>query len=203
MLTWKIAYRETYDLVNFWLNFVSGQAFTQFWWNEKFTQIHTPKLIARSSEGGASCLAQSPQLYKQMAICGDFRLVFENGSVFKAEDSFTHRHLCEFTGLDVEMEIKKHYSEVYLLHWRILCVCNCQEKNNLIYWSFVFFWQVMDIVDRLFVAIFDSLNQNCKKDLEAVGNQYQFQPLKVCILYHRLDLLFVMISCIFFSWFVS
>lgn len=37
----------------------------------------------------------------------------------------------------------------------------------------------MDIVDRLFVAIFDSLNQNCKKELEAVGKQYPFEPLKV------------------------
>ncbi|KAK3266791.1 Aspartate--tRNA ligase 2, cytoplasmic, partial [Cymbomonas tetramitiformis] len=27
-------------------------------------------------------------------------------------NSFTHRHLCEFTGLDMEMEIKEHYFEV-------------------------------------------------------------------------------------------
>ena len=40
-------------------------------------------------------------------------------------------------------------------------------------------WQVMDVVDRLFVAMFDSLNKNCAKDLEAVGRQYPFQPLKV------------------------
>jgi aspartyl-tRNA synthetase len=37
----------------------------------------------------------------------------------------------------------------------------------------------MDIVDRLFVAIFDYLNQKCKKYLEAVRNQYPFEPLKV------------------------
>jgi len=46
-------------------------------------KFHTPKLIDGSSEGGASvfkldykgrpaCLAQSPQLHKQMAISGDF-----------------------------------------------------------------------------------------------------------------------------------
>ncbi|XP_004498802.1 aspartate--tRNA ligase 2, cytoplasmic-like [Cicer arietinum] len=136
-----------------------GNAFRQFLLAESFVEIHTPKLIAGSSEGGAAvfrldykghpaCLAQSPQLHKQMSICGDFGRVFEIGPVFRAEDSFTHRHLCEFTGLDVEMEIKKHYFEV------------------------------MDIVDKLFVAIFDSLNQNCKKDLEAVRNQYPFEPLK-------------------------
>ncbi|KAL5071514.1 hypothetical protein RYX36_022401 [Vicia faba] len=136
-----------------------GNAFRQFLLAESFVEIHTPKLIAGSSEGGAAvfrldykgqpaCLAQSPQLHKQMSICADFGRVFEIGPVFRAEDSFTHRHLCEFTGLDVEMEIKKHYFEV------------------------------MDVVDRLFVAMFDSLNTNCKKDLEAVANQYPFEPLK-------------------------
>ncbi|XWS72899.1 hypothetical protein CRYUN_Cryun02cG0079100 [Craigia yunnanensis] len=136
-----------------------GTIFRQFLLSEDFVEIHTPKLIAGSSEGGSAvfkldykgqpaCLAQSPQLHKQMSICGDFGRVFEIGPVFRAEDSYTHRHLCEFTGLDVEMEIKKHYSEV------------------------------MDIVDRLFVAMFDSLNERCQKELEAVGRQYPFEPLK-------------------------
>ncbi|KAJ4895754.1 Class II aminoacyl-tRNA and biotin synthetases superfamily protein [Raphanus sativus] len=124
-----------------------------------FVSIHTPKLIAGSSEGGSAvfrldykgqpaCLAQSPQLHKQMAICGDLRRVFEVGPVFRAEDSFTHRHLCEFVGLDVEMEIDEHYSEI------------------------------MDLVDELFVFIFTELNEKCKKLLEAVGKQYPFEPLK-------------------------
>ncbi|KAB2619164.1 aspartate--tRNA ligase [Pyrus ussuriensis x Pyrus communis] len=136
-----------------------GNIFRQFLISEGFFEIHSPKLIAGSSEGGAAvfrlnykgqeaCLAQSPQLHKQMAICGDFGRIFEIGPVFRAEDSFTHRHLCEFTGLDVEMEIKRHYFEV------------------------------MDVVGRLFVAMFDSLNKNCAKELEAVARQYPFQPLK-------------------------
>uniref|UniRef100_A0A7N2N4Y4 aspartate--tRNA ligase n=1 Tax=Quercus lobata TaxID=97700 RepID=A0A7N2N4Y4_QUELO len=134
-----------------------GNVFRQFLLSEGFVEIQTPKLIAGSSEGGASvfkldykgkpaCLAQSPQLHKQMAICGDFGRVFEIGAVFRVEDST--RHLCEFTGLDVEMEIKEHYFEV------------------------------MDVVDRLLVAMFDSLNNNCAKELEAVGRQYPFEPLK-------------------------
>ena len=41
--------------------------------------------------------------------------------------------------------------------------------------------QVMDIVDRLFVSMFDSLNERCQKELEAVGRQYPFEPLKVFI----------------------
>ncbi|KAM1233953.1 hypothetical protein ACFX2I_003628 [Malus domestica] len=96
-----------------------GNIFRQFLISEGFFEIHSPKLIAGSSEGGAvvfrlnykgqdACLAQSPQLHKQMAIYGDFGHIFEI-------DPFTHRHLCEFTGLDVEMEIKRHYFEVELV----------------------------------------------------------------------------------------
>ncbi|EFH67394.1 hypothetical protein ARALYDRAFT_891103 [Arabidopsis lyrata subsp. lyrata] len=48
--------------------------------SKDFVNIHTPKLLAGSSEGGSAvfrleyqgqpaCLAQSPQLHKQMTIC--------------------------------------------------------------------------------------------------------------------------------------
>ncbi len=47
---------------------------------------------------GSAYLAQSPQLYKQMAIAGDFERVYTVGGVFRAEDSNTHRHLTEFVG---------------------------------------------------------------------------------------------------------
>ena len=68
-----------------------------------FVEIHTPKIISAASEGGANVfkvsyfkgsayLAQSPQLYKQMAIAGDFGKVFTVGGVFRAEDSNTHRY---------------------------------------------------------------------------------------------------------------
>ena len=75
-------------------------------------EIHSPKLIGGASEGGSNvftldyfgrpaCLAQSPQLYKQMA-CANAGLerVFETGPVFRAENSNTYRHMCEFTGAD-------------------------------------------------------------------------------------------------------
>ena len=45
-------------------------------------------------------------------IMSDFGGVYEIGPVFRAEKSFTHRHLCEFVGLDMEMEIKESYMEV-------------------------------------------------------------------------------------------
>lgn len=87
-----------------------------------FIEIHTPKLQAAATESGASVfkleyfgrpafLAQSPQLAKQMAIAADFERVYEIGAVFRAENSNTHRHLTEYTGLDIEMAIEEHYHE--------------------------------------------------------------------------------------------
>lgn len=55
---------------------------------------------------------QSPQFAKQMCIAGDMGRVYEVGPVFRAENSNTHRHLTEYTGLDLEMEIDNHYHEV-------------------------------------------------------------------------------------------
>lgn len=96
--------------------------FREYMLDNRFIEIHSPKMIGGASEGGANvftmkyfgqdaCLAQSPQLYKQMCLAGDFDRVFEIGPVFRAEDSNTNRHLCEFTGLDMEMTIKEHYFE--------------------------------------------------------------------------------------------
>jgi len=87
--------------------------------NESFTEIHTPKLISTASESGAQVfsvnyferdayLAQSPQLYKQMLINADYRKVFEIGAVYRAEQSMGNRHLCEFMGLDIEMELEPY-----------------------------------------------------------------------------------------------
>ncbi|KAL4929262.1 aspartyl-tRNA synthetase, cytoplasmic [Aspergillus undulatus] len=90
---------------------------------QRFIEIHTPKLQAAATESGASVfklnyfgrdafLAQSPQLAKQMAIAADFGRVYEIGAVFRAENSNTHRHLTEYTGLDIEMSIEEHYHEM-------------------------------------------------------------------------------------------
>ena len=100
--------------------------FREFLDSRQFTEIHTPKIISAASEGGANVfkigyfkgeafLAQSPQFYKQMAMCADFDRVYEIAPVFRAENSFTHRHMTEFVGLDVEMAVQKDYHEVVRL----------------------------------------------------------------------------------------
>ena len=139
------------------------QLFREFLDSQGFVEIHTPKIIGGSSEGGAdvfrlkyfdqdACLAQSPQLYKQMCCSsGDFERVMEIGPVFRAENSNTARHLCEFTGLDLEMTIKEHY------------------------------YEVLDVFSDLFIHIFDGLNERYAAEIEAVREQYPFEDLQ----YHR------------------
>lgn len=89
------------------------RGFRDFLYEQGFTEIHTPKIGAKSAEGGANMfrlsyfhrpavLQQSPQLYKQMMV-GIFDRVFETGPVFRAEKHNTRRHLNEYTSLDFEM----------------------------------------------------------------------------------------------------
>ncbi|CAI5469773.1 unnamed protein product [Closterium sp. Yama58-4] len=157
-----------------------GHLFRDYLSSHGFIEIHTPKLIGGSSEGGAAvfrldykgqaaCLAQSPQLYKQMAVCADLARVFEIGPVFRAEDSFTHRHLCEFTGMDFEMEIKEHYSEEGECEFTGMDF-EMEIKEH--------YSEIMDVINDLFVHIFDGLNTRCAKELAAINQQYPFEPLK-------------------------
>lgn len=89
------------------------RGFRDFLYEKGFTEIHTPKIGAKSAEGGSNLfkldyfhrpavLQQSPQLYKQMMV-GVFDRVFETGPVFRAEKHNTKRHLNEYTSLDFEM----------------------------------------------------------------------------------------------------
>ena len=92
---------------------VITQAFREFLTNEHFTEIHTPKIVATGTEGGAQLfeleyfgktayLAQSPQFYKQIMV-GVFERVFETAPVYRAEEHDTTRHLNEYISLDFEM----------------------------------------------------------------------------------------------------
>lgn len=55
------------------------------------------------------------------------------GPVFRAEKSRTHRHLCEFTGLDFEMVIKEHYYEVRFGGDVTRCAVLLDESCRLIF----------------------------------------------------------------------
>ncbi|KAF8319957.1 aspartate-tRNA ligase [Clavulina sp. PMI_390] len=127
--------------------------FRSFLESKGFVEIHSPKLQGAATESGASVfevsyfkgkayLAQSPQLAKQMAIAADYERVFEIGPVFRAENAFTHRHLTEFTGLDLEMAIEESYEEV------------------------------VDVLDGMLLSIFGGLKQKYAKEIEVVQKQF-------------------------------
>ena len=126
---------------------------------QNFTEVMTPKLISAASEGGANVfgmkyfdkdafLAQSPQLYKQMAIASDFGKVFTIGPIFRAENSNTHRHLTEFVGLDLEMAFTHHYHEA------------------------------VNIIGNMFTEIFRGLRDNYADEIMAVNKQFPAEPFR-------------------------
>ena len=80
--------------------------------DQNFVEINTPKMIATATEGGAALfpifyynkeafLAQSPQLYKEQ-LTMSFEKVFEIAPIFRAEPSRTNRHLAEAISIDLE-----------------------------------------------------------------------------------------------------
>ena len=88
------------------------EAIRDFLFEKKFLEVHTPRIIASATEGGAELfsvdyfgqkafLAQSPQLYKE-ELTLSLEKVFEVGPFFRAEESHTRRHLSEFTSVDIE-----------------------------------------------------------------------------------------------------
>jgi len=135
-----------------------GGLFRQFLDSQGFIEIHSPKLQGGATESGASVfkcdyfgrtafLAQSPQLAKQMSIAADFGRVYEVGAVFRAENSNTHRHLTEYTGLDIEMQIDEHY----------------HEARNLI--------------DRTLKSIFEGIYKKYSRELQVIKRQFPHEDL--------------------------
>lgn len=87
-------------------------AIRNFLFERGFLEVHTPRIIASATEGGAELfqldyfdrkayLAQSPQLYKEELVMS-LEKVFEIGPFFRAEESHTRHHLSEFVSIDIE-----------------------------------------------------------------------------------------------------
>ncbi len=109
----SVSLRNVRERAKFKLQEGIVRGFREFLYSQGFTEIHTPKIGAKSAEGGSNLfkldyfhrpavLQQSPQLYKQMMV-GVFDRVFETAPVFRAEKHNTKRHLNEYTSLDFEM----------------------------------------------------------------------------------------------------
>ncbi|MGD0331129.1 MAG: aspartate--tRNA(Asn) ligase [Nitrososphaeria archaeon] len=100
----------------------------------KFIEVNTPKLIGQAAEGGADLftlpyfgrkayLAQSPQLYKEQ-LTMSLERVFEMAQYFRAEKSHTLRHVCEFTSLDMESAYIDEFDAMFIAEE---VVCNSIE----------------------------------------------------------------------------
>ena len=98
-------------------------AMREFVVKNNFIEIHTPKIISAASESGAEVfeikyfdrkayLAQSPQFYKQMAMCSGFERVFEIAPAFRAENSNSYRHTTDFTSFDIEISYIESLEEL-------------------------------------------------------------------------------------------
>lgn len=134
--------------------------FSEYLDAHEFVQFEPPCLIGAASEGGANVfrlpyfekeafLAQSPQFYKQIEIAGGRKRVYCIGPVFRAENSNTPRHMTEFTGLDLEMEIEDHYHEV------------------------------RDMLEGVLLHIFRGLKQRCGEAIELVRSVYPCEEFSV------------------------
>ncbi len=115
-----------------------------------FLEVHTPRIIASATEGGAALfpvsyydkpayLAQSPQLYKEQLVI-DFEKVFEIGTFFRAEESHTRRHISEFVSIDIEQ-------------------------------AFATAEDVMNVLEEVIHFICESVNARCKRELKTLKHR--------------------------------
>jgi len=114
-LDWRfIDLRSPRNILIFRVQETLENSLREFYRENGFVEIHTPKLVSEATEGGAEVfpviyfdktafLAQSPQLYKQMMVIAGFERVFESGPAYRAEKHHTPRHLTEYQSIDIEM----------------------------------------------------------------------------------------------------
>lgn len=128
--------------------------------SQGFMEVHTPKLQPVATESGAEVfevkyfgrkafLAQSPQLAKQLCMSADFGRVFEIGSVFRAENSNTHRHLTEYVSLDLEMAIETDY------------------------------YEAMTVIDHLLKTILKGVYERNRKEIEIIKTHFPHEDLEI------------------------
>jgi nondiscriminating aspartyl-tRNA synthetase len=114
-------------------------AIRDYLFEKGFLEVHTPRIIASATEGGAELfavdyfgqkayLAQSPQLYKEQ-LTMSLEKVFEVGPFFRAELSHTRRHLSEFVSVDVEQAFANAEDVMKLLEQVIQFTCKAIQQK--------------------------------------------------------------------------
>jgi nondiscriminating aspartyl-tRNA synthetase len=114
----------------------------------EFQEITPTCLVSSSTEGGTDLfpvvyfdkeafLAQSPQLYKQIAVMGGMDKVYMIVPVFRAEKHNTPFHLNEITQMDIEMGFATHEDALAVLEDVFINILlrvsqNCSEELELL-----------------------------------------------------------------------
>lgn len=141
-LDWRyMDLRRPYNGLLFQVETTLEMALREYWLQHGFIEIHSPKLTGSPSESGAELfsldyferkayLAQSPQFYKQMAMAAGFERVFEIGPVFRADPSFTSRHMTEFTGVDMEISWIDSHEDVMAFQENLLQYAYARVKEQ-------------------------------------------------------------------------
>jgi nondiscriminating aspartyl-tRNA synthetase len=142
---------QEHSLATFKIQHKALEAIRSFLFERNFLEVHTPRIIASATEGGAELfsvdyfgqkayLAQSPQLYKE-ELTLSFEKVFEVGPFFRAEESHTRRHLSEFTSVDIEAAFSNAVDVMTLLEQVIHHACTfvkekCAKELSLLKYNF-------------------------------------------------------------------
>jgi aspartyl-tRNA synthetase len=127
------------SLVAFKIQHIALEAIRSYLFEKGFLEVHTPRIIASATEGGAELfsvdyfgqkayLAQSPQLYKEQLTLS-FEKVFEVGPFFRAEESHTRRHISEFTSVDIEEAFANARDVMRLLEQVIRHTCTIVRQK--------------------------------------------------------------------------
>ena len=181
-----IALRNIRERAKFRIQEGVVRGFRDFLYQEGFTEIHTPKLGAKSAEGGANLfkleyfhrpaiLQQSPQFYKQMMV-GVFDRVFETAPVFRAEKHNTKRHLNEYTSLDFEMGYIDGFEDIMAMETGFL-----QYTMDLLKKDYARELKILGVtlpkVDKIPAVRFDEAKQRvAEKYNRQFRNPYDLEP---------------------------
>ncbi len=140
----------------FMVQHTAVEAIRDFLFKKGFVEVHTPRIIASATEGGAALfpveyfnkkafLAQSPQLYKEQLVLS-LEKVFEVGPFFRAEESHTRRHLSEFVSIDIEQ-------------------------------AFAIAEDVMQLLEQLMQYVCKVVNEKCRKELATLKHSVEVPEL--------------------------
>lgn len=134
-----------------------GRYFREYLQDQEFVEIHVPKIVNTASEGGANV----------------FQLKYFQRSAYLAQSPQLHKQITiqgDFPGV---FEIGPVFrAENSNTHRHLTEFVGLDVEMRI----FEHYYEVLDLAEELFHYIFTHLG-TCKKELEAVNQQFPFEPL--------------------------